>query len=109
LKDYELNADNYAYPRWIPRGWNFIDPSKEVSAYKEAVRNGFMTISEVIAQSGGDIEETFKQRARELEMADELGIVLDSDPSKVNDKGATNQGLDQTPSPDATGAPNVNA
>jgi lambda family phage portal protein len=89
FKDYESNPEAYKYPKWVARGWAWIDPAKEVAAFKDAVRNGFTTLTEVISQSGGDIEDTFSQRSRELEMADELGIVLDSDPSKVNDKGIT--------------------
>jgi lambda family phage portal protein len=33
-----------------PRGWTWIDPTKEVEAYKEAVKCGFTTVSDVVAQ-----------------------------------------------------------
>ncbi len=87
IRDYELNSIAYKYPKWVTRGWNWIDPAKEVAAAKDAVRNGFRTLGDVISESGSDIEEVFSQRARELDMAAELGLVLDSDPSQVNDKG----------------------
>lgn len=87
IRDYELNSNAYKYPRWIPRGWSWIDPAKEVAAYKDAVRNGFTTLSDVISQSGADIEDVFNQRGREIDMAEELGLVLDSNPAQVNEKG----------------------
>ena len=46
-----------------------------------------MTLSQVIALHGGDFEEQMRQRAHELALADELGIVLDSDPSQVTSSG----------------------
>jgi capsid protein len=74
--------------RWSPRGWDWIDPLKEVAAYKAAVRAGFMTVDDVIAAKGGDVEETFKHRRRERDLAEEYDLVLDTDPAQVNDKGA---------------------
>lgn len=87
LSGYELAPEKFQAVKWMPRGWTWVDPEKEVRAYAVAVRNGFTTLSEVVAQEGKDIEELMRQRARELELADELGLVFDSDPSKVDDKG----------------------
>jgi len=96
LKNYEQNPDFYKACRWLPPGWSWIDPLKDVQANKEAVRSGFKTISEVISENGGDVEEVFAQRHRELELADEYGLVFDTDPAKIDNKGATQAG----PSPD---------
>jgi len=87
LPGYEINPDAYRAVRWMPRGWSWVDPAKEVAAYKDAVRCGFMTQSEVIAQSGGDIEEVLEQRRREVEMAEGMGLVFDTDTAQVDDKG----------------------
>jgi lambda family phage portal protein len=89
LPNYEINPDAYRAVRWMPRGWSWVDPAKEVAAYKEAVRCGFMTQSEVVAQTGCDIEDLLMQRQREVEMAEALGLVFDTDAAQVNDKGQT--------------------
>jgi lambda family phage portal protein len=68
---------------WKPRGWSWVDPTKEVAAYKEAEKAGYITKSDVIAQtgSGRDIEDVIRERRRELDMLDEADIVTDTDPS----------------------------
>ncbi len=81
LAGYELQPEKYQAVKWMPRGWAWVDPQKEVTAYKEAVKGGLTTLTEVVAQSGGDIEELLSQRAREIEMADDLGLVFDTDAS----------------------------
>ena len=89
LPGYELRPEQYECAvKWMPRGWSWVDPVKEVSAYKDAVRNGFMTQGEVIAQGGGDLEEFMLARKREVEMADELELTFDSDPNVTDNKGA---------------------
>ena len=89
LKNYEVQPDIYKSVKWQPRGWSWVDPAKEVSSYKEAVRSGFMTQSEVIAQSGGDFDELMLRRAAEIETAKDLGIMLDTDPMFVSKAGVT--------------------
>jgi lambda family phage portal protein len=88
LPGYESDPSRYNQPRWLPRGWAWVDPQKEVASYKEAVRCGFMTQGDVIAQGGNDIEELFAARERELQMAEDLGLVFDTDPAQVDAKGA---------------------
>lgn len=82
LPKFFQNPDFYFESiRWMPRGWSWVDPTKEVAAYKEALRCGFTTQSEIIAQGGGDFEETLISRAREIELADKYGLKFDSNPS----------------------------
>lgn len=89
MNGYEANPELFRSVRWIPRGWQWVDPAKEMSAYKDAVRCGFTTLSDVIAQQGGDIEDVMQTRQRELEMAEGMGLVFDTDPGAVDTKGAT--------------------
>lgn len=88
LPNYNLNPDTYRAVRWIPRGWQWVDPVKEIAAYKEAVRCGFTTQADVIAAGGGDIEDVFQQRQRELELANQMDLVFDTDPSSVAGNGS---------------------
>lgn len=87
LPGYETARERFEDVRWIPRGWAWVDPQKEISAYKTAVRSGFMTLTDVIAQNGGDFEELAQARSRELELCDELDLVFDSDPELTTEQG----------------------
>lgn len=99
LPGYEIDPEQYRRVRWMPRGWSWVDPAKEVSAYKEAVRCGFMTQADVLAQTGKDLGEFMEQRKRELEMAEELELVFDTNPEELNAKGDV-----QAPAAPADGA-----
>lgn len=88
LPVYETDPERYRQLRWMPRGWAWVDPAKEVQAYKDAVRCGFKTLGEVVAEQGGDLEELMVARAAEIEMADELDLMFDTDPHEVNGAGA---------------------
>lgn len=92
LTQYEANPEPFKAVRWIPRGWQWVDPAKEMSAYKDAVRCGFTTLADVVAAQGGDLEDLMQQRRRELDMAEELGLTLDTDPHEVAGNGAAQAG-----------------
>jgi lambda family phage portal protein len=81
VESWALDRRKYEAVRFRPRGWGWVDPTKEVEAFKEAVRCGFMTLQDVVSQSGADIEEIFDQRAKEIGLAEEAGLVLDTDPA----------------------------
>lgn len=80
---------------WTPPRREMIDPTKEAAAYKTLVRNGFMTLSDVIRQSGRDVEEVLDEIEADHKALDKRGILLDSDPRR-----RTNIGYD----PNGTGA-----
>jgi lambda family phage portal protein len=87
--DFYSNRAKYAAVRFKPRGWSWIDPTKEVTAYRLAVRSGFMTVADVIGMTGGgaDAEDIFKARRQELDLMGELNLIFDTDPAQVTDKG----------------------
>jgi len=87
LPAYETDPERYRMVRWMPRGWAWVDPAKEVQAYKEAVRCGFKTLGEVVSEQGGDLEELMAARAAELEMAEELELYFDTDPDQLDGNG----------------------
>jgi len=72
IGEYAVDPKKFEAVLFKPRGWGWIDPTKEVEAYKEAVKAGFTTVSDVIAATGGgqDIEDVMRQRRRELAMMD---------------------------------------
>jgi lambda family phage portal protein len=87
LPGYEQQPERFKAARWMPRGWAWVDPAKEVAAYKEAVRCGFKTLADVVAEQGGDLDELLLARQSELAKLDEMGIVVDSDPTQVTGAG----------------------
>lgn len=68
--DYFQNPDMYNAAYFRPRGWSWIDPTKEVAAYKEAVKAGFTTTSAVVAATGDGVDMDDVIAAREKELAD---------------------------------------
>lgn len=61
---------------FIARGWDWVDPLKEVTAATQAVEQGFATRSQIVASKGGDFEENIIELQREMDMLKARGITL---------------------------------
>ena len=85
LPAYETDPDRYKAVRFMPRGWGWIDPAREVEAYKEAVRCGFKTQTDVVAEQGGDLEELLLARKAEVDRAEELDLYFDTNPENEHE------------------------
>jgi len=85
-----LNVRNARAVHTPPRR-EMIDPTKEVGALKTAVRSGFKTISDAIREGGQDPDTHFEELRKDNERLDELGLILDTDPRKVNNSGSINE------------------
>lgn len=96
VEDYANQPQKYNAVSFKPRGWTWIDPAKEVEAYKEAIKGGLTSTSEVITLTGGgkDIEDVLNDRKRELDMMKEKGLVFDTDPSLLG--GAKSKAFSST-------------
>lgn len=83
IDEYALAPEKFEAVRFKPRGWSWIDPTKEVEAYKEAIRCGFTTVSDVIAKTanGRDIEDILNERRMELDMMESKGLMFETDPA----------------------------
>jgi lambda family phage portal protein len=77
---YATDTLRYQAVRFKPRGWSWVDPTKEVTAYKEAIKAGLTTLTDVIAQTanGLDFEDVLATRKRELAMLDEAEVEVDT-------------------------------
>ena len=73
----------YAACKWIPQGWQWVDPEKEFKAMLLAIRAGLMSRSEAISAFGMDAEDVDREIAADNARADALGLILDSDPRKA--------------------------
>jgi len=85
LAGYESMPERFRRARWMCRGWAWVDPVKEVMAYKDAVRSGFATQAQIVSELGGDLEELLLQRQQEVERAGQLGLSFDTDPAQDAD------------------------
>lgn len=103
VDEYMGNVEKFEAVRFRPRGWGWVDPTKEVQAFKDALRCGFTTLEKVLATSGDDIEEVIEQLKHEREMIAAAGIVLDIDPAQVNGSGATQSAATDKPDAGTTG------
>lgn len=79
---YGDDPEYFQAVRYKPRGWTWVDPTVEVEAYKEAVKSGFTSVTDVIAATAGgqDIEDVLETRAEELKVMAELGLVFETSP-----------------------------
>lgn len=62
---YEQNRDHFLQHTWIPPGWPWVDPEKEVTADLAAIAGGLQTETESLAARGRDFDETLAQRESE--------------------------------------------
>lgn len=63
-------------PRWRARGFDWVDPSKDVNASIAAIGAGLKTRTEDLAERGEDFEETMQQLAYEQKYAEKLGLTF---------------------------------
>lgn len=101
LPNFDTDFEKYMKIHWMPRGWSWIDPLKEVNAAKEAVRAGFKTQAQVVAEQGGDLEELLAERKDEVEQAEQLGLVFDSKLTIPTEQKEVS--IDETPNPESYG------
>ena len=72
--------DSAVRARWTPPRRRWVDPAKEVAGTRDAVRSGFMTLYDAIAEQGEDPDDRIDEMVRIAARLDAAGLVLDSDP-----------------------------
>ncbi len=82
VQAFATDMERYLGVKYKARGWGWIDPTKEVAAFKEAVKAGFITQTAVIAQTGNgaDLQDVLEERRDELDQAEQLQLSFDTDP-----------------------------
>ena len=83
IDQYAADPKKFEAVLFKPRGWTWIDPSKDVDAFEKSVKAGFTTRSDVIAATndGRDIEDVDRQRERELRDEEQLKLEFTTSPS----------------------------
>ena len=71
---YSQKPAQYQKHEWIFKGYDWVDPFKEIKAKTQELLIGATTLSEICAQKGKDWQEVIKQRAREKDFINSLGL-----------------------------------
>lgn len=90
LEEFGIDADRFnvherelSAAKFVSPGWPWIDPTKEVQADLAAVNGNLVTLAEVLASRGLDLDETLRQRGRERELEVEYGCAPVQQPGAI--------------------------
>src|SRR6185437_11203693 len=87
-RDYQANRADYLAVQWHTPKWAWVDPEKDVKGEILAIRAGLKARSMSINEAGMDEEDVDRQIAKDNARADELELILDSDPRRTDMRGA---------------------
>ena len=79
----------YLAVKWIPQGWQWVDPEKEFKAMLLAIRAGLISRSDAISAFGYDAEDVDREIAADNQRADDLGLIFDSDARYTSKDGGS--------------------
>ncbi len=91
IPNFWQDRKRYKVHRWIPPGWSWIDPVKEVTAQKMGMALGITTLEEICASQGKDWYEVIEQQAREKVEVERLGLSIFKN---LNETGVQNEDED---------------
>jgi lambda family phage portal protein len=72
--------DKFNRPRFKGRRWPFLDPYKDVQASKEAIALRLSSRRQIIDENGGDVEDVFHDNVADENLAESLGLDLETAP-----------------------------
>lgn len=76
---YFADKERFVQPRWIAPAREWVDPLKDIRAFKEEYLLGSATLEEYAASRGKDLEEIITQRAKENDMLKKAGILTEEE------------------------------
>lgn len=82
----EVNLPIFRYEKFRnaahfrPRGFAWVDPQREIAAHVMALNNGLVSMQDVEANYGRDIDEVFEQISLEKELAANYGLSMAFEP-----------------------------
>jgi lambda family phage portal protein len=96
---FRADPEPFLQHAWIPPGWPWIDPEKEIAASRAAIDANLSTLSDELAAIGRDTETTLRQKRRDLDLLEELQIPQMAVPGSP--QAAPQPGADEPPAPAA--------
>jgi lambda family phage portal protein len=82
-EQFVAGYDRYTNHVYQSPGWEWVDPVKEAQSSQLALEANLTTLADELGQRGRDLLETLRQRQREKELLDELGLSESEDESTV--------------------------
>ncbi len=73
---------------WTPPARAWVDPLKDITAEVLEIRAGLASMPGALSQRGTNYRDHYAEIAAANDLADKLGLALQTDPRRVNDKGA---------------------
>jgi lambda family phage portal protein len=73
--------DKFNAPTWRARGWQWVDPLKDMKANQAGVDLGVRSLTDIAAEQGISLEDLFEQLVAERALAKELGLELGPAPT----------------------------
>jgi lambda family phage portal protein len=89
--------DQYCAAEWIPDGWDWVDPSKDVKSSIEAMKAGLIPPQEVMAKQGRDWFDVLNQFEAFKAVCKEKGLVFTTFPDMVAEAEAAAQPEPEAP------------
>ena len=68
--------DKFDADVWHARGWPWVDPSKDIDAAAGEIELGINSLTRIAAARGVDLEDVFRERRREIDLAKQYGVEL---------------------------------
>lgn len=78
------NVSRWSQHAWLPRGWAWVDPLKDITAGILAVRGGLDSRTRLAGEQGRDYEEILADQAREQDLAEEYEVNVSTETSKAS-------------------------
>jgi len=71
---------------WQPRGWQWVDPLKDVQAALLGISGGLTSRADVLADKGEDVEDIYEQLSEEMKLEKQYGLEISTaaKPPKVS-------------------------
>jgi lambda family phage portal protein len=68
---------------FMPKRWPWVDPLKDVQANIEAIKWGLKSRTQVVSETGGDVEDIFAQLRAEEDLAEQFDVEINPDEAKA--------------------------
>jgi len=78
IPDFFTRQSEYLKHKWLPPGWDWVDPLKDVTASKLEYAMGLTTLEQLCAEQGKDYKDIIAQQAKERALLKVNGINIDA-------------------------------
>lgn len=86
--------DMTQFATWQSRGWQWVDPLKDITALKEAIAIGVASRSDAASESGSDFEDILEKLEAEQQLAAEYGVSIDGTDHSVDAEDSNGDSTD---------------